>query len=383
MAASSTISCSDLDPNSTQRKQNSPLERSPRLLKDFLHDDSNSCSSNGFKSFPRKSSQNYGVSRENLNHGQSFQRSRSKAASTTMSAFQAMINAIKSIHFSSSVKPPSILLPRSLSRRLSRRNSQSQLNDVEDKVTVTVKGIIRWKSFRDLVKENPRPSDFASSSSSSPHHCTSATTSTTSTTTESNTPCSSSNGSSWCDSDLTSEYSPSDEYGENEVDMVGKKFLPCVGKDPMKTKTTTKTEANTDMRPKYASEETEQQHSPVSVLDFEYSEEKAWQLVNRVKETIPSTSNESNICVDKLLLDLFREENENEELEYCKTVKLVKAWIDGEQKETTKREGCAMEMEREGRWRNCKFQGEEEELAIGVERWVMNILVDELLVDLI
>ncbi|KAL4339821.1 hypothetical protein GQ457_08G022890 [Hibiscus cannabinus] len=387
MAISSTISCSDCNPNSTQRKNNSSLERRPRLLKDFLHDDSNSSSSNGFKSFPRKSSQNYSIARENLNNGQRLQRSRSKAASTTISAFQAMINAIKSIHFASSVKSTSILLPRSLSRKLSKTNSQSQLN-VGNKITVTVKDIIRWKSFRDLVDEKSRPSDFAPSSS--PHHCTTATT----TTTGSNTPCSSSNSSSWCecDSDFTSEYSPSDEYGENEVDIVRKKFSPCVGRDPMETKTTTKTAANADMGPKYASEETEQR-SPVSVLGYEYGTEgetKAWQLVNRVKETIPLTSDESHTCVDKLLLDLFREETEtnwdkNGELEYCETVKLVKAWIEGEHSvsETTRREACVREMEREGRWRNWRFQEEQEELAMGVERWVINILVDDLLVDLL
>ncbi|KAK8498803.1 hypothetical protein V6N13_140169 [Hibiscus sabdariffa] len=299
-----------------------------------------------------------------------------------------MINAIKGIHFVSSVKSTSIFLPRSLSRKLSKRNSQSQLN-VGNKITVTLKDIIRWKSFRDLVDEKSQPLDFASSPSSSPHHCTTATTSTTTTTTGSNTPCSSSNGSSWCYNDFTSEHSSSDEYGENEADVVRKKFSPCVGRDPMGTKTTAKTAANADMGPKYASEETEQR-SPVSVLGFEYGEgeTKAWQLVNHVKETIPLTSYESHTCVDKLLLDLFREETEtnwdqNGEPEYYEMVKLVKAWIEGEQSETTRREACVREMEREGRWRNCRFQEEREELAMGVERWVINILVDDILVDLL
>ncbi|KAK8483747.1 hypothetical protein V6N13_132061 [Hibiscus sabdariffa] len=339
MAASSTISCSNYNPNSTQRKHNSPLERRPRMLKDFLHDDSNSFFSNGFKSFPRKSCQNSSIFPENLNNGQRLQRCRSKAASKTISVFQAMINAIKSIHFASSVKSPSILLPRSLSRKLSKRNSQSQLivenKGTEIKITVTIKDIIRWKSFRDLVEEKSPPSDFASS-------CTAAAT----TTTGSNTPCSS-NGSSWCDSDFTSEYLPSDEFGENEVGSAGKKFSPCVGKDPMKTKTTTKTAAKTDMGPKYASEETEQK-SPPSVLDFEHGE--GW--------------------------------DRNGELEF-EMAKLVKAWIDGEHSETTRREACVREMEREGRWGKCRFNEEEEELAMGVERWVMNALVDELLVDLV
>ncbi|XP_039056418.1 uncharacterized protein LOC120199391 [Hibiscus syriacus] len=299
MAASSTISSSNFNPNSTQRKHNSPLERRPRMLKDFLHDDSNSSSLNGFNSFQRKYCQNSSIFRENLNNCQRLQRSRSKAASTTISAFQAIINAIKSIHFASSVKSLSILLPRSLSRKLSKRNSQSHLN-VENKgtgikITVIVKDIIRWKSFRDLVEEKSPPSDFASSSSPQ-----------TTTKMGSNTPCSSSsNGSSWCDSDFTSEYLPSDEYGENEADIVGKIFSPRVGKeDPMETTTTTttKTATNTDMGPKHAREETEQK-SPLSVLDFEHGAE--------------------------LVLDLFREEIETKwdqkgEVER-EMVKLVKA----------------------------------------------------------
>ncbi|PPD98685.1 hypothetical protein GOBAR_DD02635 [Gossypium barbadense] len=335
------------------------LERRPRMLKDFIHDDPNSCSSNGFKSFPRKSTQNSIIFRENPN--QKLQRSRSKAASAAISAFQAMINVIKSIHFASS--SPSILLPRTLSRKPSKRKI-AQNKEAEIKMTVTVKDIIRWKS------------------------CTT-----------------SSNGSSWCDSDFTSEYLPSDEYGENEVDnKVGKKFSPCVGKDTMET--TTRTAANTDMGPKHASVEEEPQHSPLSVLDFEYGgddeggeeaneiEEKAWELLNGVNETSPLTRyKNNNICIDKLLLDLFREEMETkwdqtrniEELER-EMVKVAKAWICEEQNEKRgvgdKREECVGDMEREGKWRD-RFQEEQEELAMGVERWMMNVLVDELLVDIL
>ncbi|MBA0611132.1 hypothetical protein Godav_011836 [Gossypium davidsonii] len=374
------------------------LERRPRMLKDFIHDDPNSCSSNGFKSFPRKSTQNSIIFRENPN--QKIQRSRSKAASATISAFQAMINVIKSIHFASS--SPSILLPITLSRKPSKRKI-SQNKEAEIKMTVTVKDIIRWKSFRDLLEEKSQPLDFAPSSASRHHHCT-----TTTTTTGSNTPCScttSSNGSSWCDSDFTSEYLPSDEYGENEVDnMVGKKFSPCVGKDTMET--TTRTAANTDMGPKHASVEEEPQHSPLSVLDFEYGgddedgeeaneiEEKAWELLNGVKQTSPLTRyKNNNICIDKLLLDLFREEMETkwdqtrniEELER-EMVRVAKAWICEEQNEKRgvgdKREECVGDMEREGKWRD-RFLEEQEELAMGVERWVMNVLVDELLVDIL
>ena len=121
-------------------------------------------------------------------------------------------------------------------------------------------------------------------------------------------------------------------------------------------------------------------------------EEQAWQLLNRVKETSPLKSYK-NVCTDKLLLDLFREEiatkwnqTRNEELE-CDMVRLAKAWIDGEQNEKEKwgvgekREACIRAMDMEGRW--SKFHEEQEELAWEVESGVMNILVDELLVDLL
>lgn len=232
MAPSSAISCS-------RQRKHSSLERRPgRMLKDFLLDDSNSCSSNGFKSFPRKPDSSVrNLIQIDLNSGhakqQKLQRSRSKAASTTISAFQAMINAVvKNIHFASVKYSPSIL-PRSLSRKLSKRNSQlnngAESDDIKN-ITVRVKDIIRWKSFRDLAEEKSRPSDFASS----PHHQCTTTTATTTTTGSTCTPCSS-NGSSWCDSDFTSECLPSEEYGENEDHNEGKKLLPYVGKDPTET----------------------------------------------------------------------------------------------------------------------------------------------------
>lgn len=156
-------------------------------------------------------------------------RSRSRAAaSTTISAFQAVINAVKNIHFTA-VKPPSIL-PRSLSRKLSKKKSQNKENEV--KITVTIKDIIRWRSFRDIVEEKSLPSDLKSS----PYHCITTTTGSTSTTPRS--------GSSWCDSDFTSDYLPPwngnfDECGEKEIE-VGKENSPCVGEDSLELITNTK-----------------------------------------------------------------------------------------------------------------------------------------------
>lgn len=210
-------------------------EHRPKLLKDFLiDDDSNPCSSSGFRSFPGKpfdstmktlieidlSNPKSIANSSNNIASYKLLRSHSKAAaSTTISAFQAMINAVKSIHFTA-VKSPSIL-PWSLSRKLSKKKSQNKENEV--KITVTIKDIIRWRSFRDAVEDKYLPPD----SPSSPHHCTTTTTGSTSTTPRS--------GSSWCDSDFTSDYLPSwngnfDECGENEKE-VGKKISPGVGED--------------------------------------------------------------------------------------------------------------------------------------------------------
>ena len=204
----------------------------PRMLKDFLNDTSNSCTSTGFKSLPRQPcNPNAQVFTNNTNT--KLLRCQSKAASTAISALQAMINAVKNFPLKNS---PSIL-PRSLSRRLSRKKPS------EVKITVRVKDILRWTSFRDLVEEKSQPLDF----NSSPNRCTTTTITTGST----NTTCSS-NSSSWCESDFTSEYLPS--WGRNSQDNVvnevevGKKYLPRVGEDCLKT--TTGTETYADVGPK-------------------------------------------------------------------------------------------------------------------------------------
>lgn len=129
-------------------------------------------------------------------------------------------------------------------------------------MTITVKDIIRWKSFRDIVEDKAPPSDLPPS----PHHCTTTTTRSTSTTPRS--------GSSWCDSDFNSDYLPSwngnfDECVENEVGA-GKKFLPCVGEDSLQATT----EARTYTKVGPEEDEEEQQHSPVSVIEFHFEEDE-------------------------------------------------------------------------------------------------------------
>ncbi|KAL9385511.1 hypothetical protein Peur_022521 [Populus x canadensis] len=459
--------------SSTNFKQRNhvSIEHRPQLLKDFLiDDDSNSCSSSGFRSFSRKPCdstmktlieidlRNPKRIANSSNNIATYKllRSRSKAAaSTTISAFQAVINAVKNIHFTA-VKPPSIL-PRSLSRELSKKKSQNKENEV--KITVTIKDIIRWRSFRDIVEEKSLPSDLPPS----PYHCITTTTGSTSTTPRS--------GSSWCDSDFTSDYLPPwngnlDECGEKEIE-VGKKNSPCVGEDSLELITNAKVGPEED--------EEERLHSPVSVSEFEFEEDEdasssfeqslatvertrekimekirrfesltkldfvnldnwmsidenissgedddneeddddpegiretnmnfegeeeeeiheveegAWKLLNHVKET------GLECCSDNmdLLFDFFRDELATRTYENIKQridvelLKKAKAWINGEDSlrvewELDKREVYVRDMDREGGW--SKFEEEQQELALGIENGVLDLLLDDLLLDLI
>lgn len=229
------------------------MERRPRMLKDFLidNDSINSCSSSGFESFPRRRSSIRSLIQNDVNdvannssNKASLLRSRSRAAaSTTISAFLAIISTIKTIQLNNvvKVKPPSILPRISLSRKLSSKKKSSTptrkeiINDI--KITVRVKDIIRWKSFRDLATDDepqPQPSDLAYSPD---HQCTTTTTTIGSTTNSTPSPCSSSsNGSSWCGSDFTSEfyYLPpwTGKSAENDArGQVGEKYSPRVGSD--------------------------------------------------------------------------------------------------------------------------------------------------------
>ncbi|KAI4356872.1 hypothetical protein L6164_000858 [Bauhinia variegata] len=218
--------------SSTMRQNKlNPLERRPRLLKDFLDETSNSCSSSGFKSFPRKSippassSSMRTLIEIDLNSRNSNSWNLSKLSSK--SAFQTLVNAFKFKSISlSKVKSPSFL-SRSLSRKLSRRNNSSRRENEkkasEIKITVKIKDIMRWKSFRDLVEEQCPSLDFALS----PQHCTTTTATTGSTSSSS---CNS-NGSSWSDSDFTTTSWDGNfvEVAQNDVGF-GKMFSPFVGK---------------------------------------------------------------------------------------------------------------------------------------------------------
>lgn len=423
------------------------------MLKDFLidNDSINSCSSSGFESFPRRRSSIRSLIQNdvsdvasNSSNKASLLRSRSRAAaSTTISAFLAIISTIKTIQLNNvvKVKPPSILPRISLSRKLSSKKKSTPtrkeiINDI--KITVRVRDIIRWKSFRDLAmddKPQPQPSDLASSPD---HQCTTTTTTIGSTTNSTPSPCSS-NGSSWCESDFTSDYYYLPPWTGNSAEndargKVGEKYSPRVGSDCDSMKATIESAEG----PEELHGEEKEQLSPVSVLDFELQEddedhsvssfdqslanlekwmsmeendgddssaeeeeeeeeeeinieveEKAKLLLNKIKSTISPTWNceDSRIVSEQLLLDFLVEElsaKRNNQGRINEIVRQAEAWIKGEDSATTllidDAGDCIRDMDRKESWN--KFEGEQEEVSMQIENTLLNLLLDDLLLDL-
>ncbi|GFZ01253.1 hypothetical protein Acr_14g0008880 [Actinidia rufa] len=147
-------------------KPRQPLPR-PRMLKDYLLDDLSSCSSNGFRSFPRRQCcttvrfllENDLRTRDS-NRRKRLLRSKSTNTSSTKSAFQraseAVINAVNLLPFAAVRSPnaskrsknKSSMLPRSLSRKILQRSFWKR----------TDKEIERWTSFKYLLENRKNPS---------------------------------------------------------------------------------------------------------------------------------------------------------------------------------------------------------------------------------
>ncbi|XP_022872567.1 uncharacterized protein LOC111391559 [Olea europaea var. sylvestris] len=325
----------------------------PRMLKDFLKDDSFSCSSNDFRSVPRKN-----LCKSNVTNKRSpiLLRSGSKAAATTFYALNKVIKAVKFFPYAS-VKSP-LVLPRSISRKLSRRTKTRNENFSE--VSVKVKDILRWRSFRDLEEEKATSLNF---SSSSPIRTATTTTGSTSTTT------SCSKRSSWCDSDFTAADSPL-WGGENDKSW-GEKG----------SKTRRKLEGELTY-------EEAEQLTPVSVLDSPFCEDeesifpfhlnsaqRKCMFMQRLQqfETLTELENLEESQVDNLPSDFFKN--------YCQNFEnTAKSWINGEYENCEAldmKEACVKDMERGLDWK--EFKDEQEEMAMQL----LSDLFDELLDDFV
>lgn len=163
---SSSITSSDLHlPMSKKRLK-------PLILRDYLLDDLSSCSSNGFKSFPRRQTSstvrhllNAEIKRSGMFR---FHHSRRLTCGLTLShavqkASTALLNAVKLLPFPSSVKPPSPsdnkkrVFSRSFSTRFLTRSfwKKPYRRDREEEENQ------RLRSFGDFLQESPSDRIFS------------------------------------------------------------------------------------------------------------------------------------------------------------------------------------------------------------------------------
>ncbi|KAG8476543.1 hypothetical protein CXB51_033425 [Gossypium anomalum] len=149
------------------------LEKKSLMLKDYLRDDLGSCSSSGFKSFPRrqccttirflleadlkKSKHNYSSATKRL-----LKRSRSKpGSSTTISALQraseSVLKAIKLLPFPFTKSWPPSSSQSNSRRKLFKRGFWRKSTDKEDHGRGGGE-IKRWKLFSEFLEEKNQPS---------------------------------------------------------------------------------------------------------------------------------------------------------------------------------------------------------------------------------
>ncbi|KAL8254013.1 hypothetical protein R6Q59_032234 [Mikania micrantha] len=327
----------------------------------------------------------------------------------------------------SSVKSSSSLR-RSISRRFSNKNRSTSVCPPEPAMvrttSVTVKDILRWKSFRDLADPVEINVPTVPESTVGSPRCTTTTT----TTSSAGTP-----RSSWCDSDFSVDDSPACfRESSDDMEVNGKKNFHI---------NTAGGERNIgDPKDRIVLLEEDEQFSPISVLDFtqeheetfspfqqiladterrnitfkqriqnfievdEFNkhvelndtesfriEEQAIELMESVKTT--SSIEEWDLSLDCLLIDFFRGElitskkvNNNGELE-SRVLSGAKSWVRGEDDGSLereikcKREVCIREMDK--RWNLRDFEDDQKEIVIEMEKMMLNYLLDDLSVDLV
>ncbi|KAK7390045.1 hypothetical protein VNO78_25343 [Psophocarpus tetragonolobus] len=398
-----------------QLRRFNSMERRPRMLKEFLSENLNSCSSSGFKSLPRKPNNN------------SMHSLIEMELKSTPSPFQTLMNTIRSIsRFTSMKNPPSVLsLPRSLSRKLSsstrrrrRRRGSQVCSDISIR-TVKIKDIIRWKSFRDIVEPSlpppPPPLDFMMGP----------------------TTWSSTSGSSWSESDfLTSSW----EEAQNDNVEAGKRFSfspLLVGKGSGTTDVLTCQEAQQSpvsvlqvgedefspfdqslanlQRKKQKFIQTVQKLESLAKFDLasldqclslddnsgydeeneddddnnieeqDWIEEKAKQLLHCVKARGSALDCRDHLELDALLLDFFREELSGSRKQYkndeeLEILRIAEDWINGSftfDAGLVNKGAYIKDMDRRDQW--SRFEDEQEELAFEIETAILHSLLADLL----
>ncbi|TYH07132.1 hypothetical protein ES288_A08G208900v1 [Gossypium darwinii] len=269
------------------------FEKKPLMLKDFLlRDDLSSCSSSGFKSFPRqrccttvrflleaelkKSKDNYSSTTKRL-----LFRSRSKPGAATISALQraseVVLNAVKLLPFPSVKSSSSSLsmkrnssrkvhFTRNFSRKLLKRSFWRKADKEDHQGEIR-----RCKLFREFLEEKNEPSDQNTTTNVS----TTDTSSYSSTTITASRVSSNTSSNSWAESEFTadvlqtwssnSERSSQNDIVEAETSLPQKKEVSnTVGEDSI----------NFTKEQDWPNEEGKEQFSPVSVLDCPFHDEE-------------------------------------------------------------------------------------------------------------
>ncbi|KAI3468803.1 hypothetical protein Pfo_025466 [Paulownia fortunei] len=252
----------------------------PLLLKDHLLDDMSSCSSNGFKSFPRrqcctsvrflhefdrKNKQQQQQKKKYLN----YKKTPSKSA---LSAFQSVITAVKRLPFAAAKSPEkkkikNSFLARSFSKKILKKGSFWKRKSDQ-------KEIGRWKSFDQLLKEDAEPSVRSYSSITTRDSKSNSWSGSDFTVSDE---CSSGNSSSEVNLDLPEE--------RNDVAKMPTKVVSISGNGVgvtnggVSTDSTTSsdgsanTNSSTNTKQKQWSSEEKEQFSPVSVLDCPFDDD--------------------------------------------------------------------------------------------------------------
>lgn len=166
-----------------EKERRSSSFRKPWMLKDYLGDDLSSCSSNGFRSFPRRqccAAVRGIIEKEVIRNGRNnntkkrmLVKNRS-ISSTLQRASMAVINAVKLLPFNSPAKNAvdsgegKRFLPRSFSKKLFRRSFFWKKERSNNVVVVRKKKkddhddeIERWISSGVVGKEKYQPSDLS------------------------------------------------------------------------------------------------------------------------------------------------------------------------------------------------------------------------------
>ncbi|XP_051134013.1 uncharacterized protein LOC127253424 [Andrographis paniculata] len=284
-----------------------------------------------------------------------LRRSRSRrAAATTISAIQKVINVVRNFQFETAAA-------QHRRRKIGNAAAEETVAPEMVKVKVKVKDILRWRSFRDLEEDESKALDFPT--------CPNPTVTT------------SSRGktSSWCDSD---------------------EFL------------SKNASAFRSIKEDCSIEESEQQESPVSVLYSPFREELSTFKspfrrispinVQRAKCDVKRRFSNSEVnkngeerakqlleCMELgeedddsrgLMMDFFMEEKLKEESELLRA---ARSWKNGEFEETyqweleDRRKAYVEDMEKGFNW--SRFSHEHDEISMELHVWVLEEIFDEVI----